>query len=177
MPGYSWNGSAWKKVLRKTMWTGSAWKDIKSSHRWTGSAWETIYSSFTPSGMTKNGTAYATTSTFTQVPGMTADAGSTLSGSALLPNGSKAAATISGQVSITDTGFGGVSFTVEVRKNGVLIPDASVTDKTYLTKVLTIPTVTTSVTGSDQISLWVKLGSTATTVTVTAGSNTWVRIT
>lgn len=44
MPGYSWNGSAWKKVLRKTMWNGSTWKDIKSSHRWTGSAWETIYS-------------------------------------------------------------------------------------------------------------------------------------
>lgn len=50
MPGYSWNGSAWKKVLRKTMWTGTAWKDIKSSHRWTGSAWETIYSSFTAMG-------------------------------------------------------------------------------------------------------------------------------
>ncbi|MCC4300429.1 hypothetical protein [Rhodococcus sp. 3-2] len=127
--------------------------------------------------MTKNGTAYTATSTFTQVPGMTADAGSTLSGSALLSNGSKAAATISGQVSITDTGFGGVSFTVEICKNGVLIPGASVTDTTYLTKVLTIPTATTSVTGSDQISLWVKLGATTTTVTVTAGSNTWVRIT
>lgn len=310
MPGYSWNGSAWKKVLRKTMWTGSAWKDIKSSHRWTGSAWETIYSSFMSSGMTKNGiwapgttypwvtisgwtadagstvvtdgvrargtksdvvvstqlrirstatggnecavrllvggvvvktgsliaftggqtqtltlasdptpvvadqiatvqiqgqygrlevqsgagswvridnraplgmskngTAYAATSTFTQVSGMTPDAGSTLSGSALVLNESKNAATISGQVSITDISFGGVGFTVEIRKNGVPVPGASVTDTTYLTKVLTIPTVTTSVTESDQISLWVKLDTTATTVTVTAGSNTYVRIT
>lgn len=162
----------------KTLYVGG--QKIKEAWTMVGGVLTKVYSAippFTPSGMTKNGTAYATTSAFTQVSGMTADAGSTLSGSALLPNGSKAAATISGQVSITDTGFGGVSFTVEVRKNGVLIPDASVTDKTYLTKVLTIPTVTTSVTGSDQISLWVKLGSTATTVTVTAGSNTYVRIT
>ncbi|WP_172436523.1 MULTISPECIES: hypothetical protein [Rhodococcus] len=51
------------------------------------------------------------------------------------------------------------------------------TDTTHLAKVSTIPTAANSATGSDPISLWVKVDTEATTVTVTAGSNTFVRIT
>lgn len=179
MPGYSWNGSAWKKVLRKTMWTGTAWKDIKSSHRWTGSAWETVYSSFTSSGMTKNASPQTVTSTATQIAGMVAESGSTLSGNSLLPNGSKAGATITAQVSITDVNFSPSSVVVELRKNGVLIPGATLTANTVAgtAKLYTIPTVTANVTGTDQYSLWATVASGISGITVTAGSNTYVRIT
>lgn len=177
MPGYSWNGSAWKKVLRKTMWTGTAWKDIKSSHRWTGSAWETIYSSFMPSGMTKNASAqnWSGSSAF-QVTGMVAESGSTLSGSALLPNGAKTGATVTAQVSISNTNFM-ASITAELRKNGTLVPGGTVTASTSSTSTatLTIPTRTVDVVGTDQFTIWVTPGG-ASGGTVAAGVNTYVRI-
>ena len=173
-----WNGSAWKKVLRKTTWTGSAWKDVKSSHRWTGSAWETIYSSFMPSGMTKNASAqnWSGSSTF-QVTGMVAESGSTLSGSALLPNGSKTGATVTAQVSISNTNFM-TSITAELRKNGTLVPGGTVTVSTSSTSTatLTIPTRTVDVVGTDQFTIWVTPGG-AAGGTVAAGVNTYVRIT
>ena len=136
-------------------------------------------SSFTPSGMTKNASAQTVTSTATQIAGMVAESGSTLSGNSLLPNGSKTGATITAQVSITDVNFSPSSVVVELRKNGVLIPGATLTANTVsgTAKLYTIPTVTANVTGTDQYSLWVTVASGISGITVTAGVNTYVRIT
>lgn len=134
---------------------------------------------FSPSGMTKNASAQTVTSTATQIAGMVAESGSTLSGNSLLPNGSKTGATITAQVSITDVNFSPSSVVVELRKNGVLIPGATLTANTVsgTAKLYTIPTVTANVTGTDQYSLWVTVASGISGITVTAGVNTYVRIT
>ncbi|AUS31723.1 hypothetical protein C1M55_12165 [Rhodococcus qingshengii] len=134
---------------------------------------------FQPSGMTKNASAQTVTSTATQIAGMVAESGSTLSGNSLLPNGSKTGATITAQVSITDVNFSPSSVVVELRKNGVLIPGATLTANTVsgTAKLYTIPTVTANVTGTDQYSLWVTVASGISGITVTAGANTYVRIT
>lgn len=119
MPAYVWNGSAWKKVLRKTMWTGTAWKDIKSSHRWTGSTWETIYSSFSAVGMTKNGDQQlASGSTWIPITAWTPDANSTVTGNALQVKGS-GTATI--EVGSAWTVLGTANKDWRVLKNGVVV--------------------------------------------------------
>lgn len=134
--------------------------------------------SFQPSGMTKNASAqnWSGSSTF-QVTGMVAESGSTLSGSALLPNGSKTGATVTAQVSISVTNFM-TSITAELRKNGTLVPGGTVTVSTSSTSTatLTIPTRTVDVVGTDQFTIWVTPGG-ATGGTVAAGVNTYVRIT
>jgi hypothetical protein len=129
--------------------------------------------------MTKNASAQTVTSTATQIAGMVAESGSTLSGNSLLPNGSKTGATITAQVSITDVNFSPSSVVVELRKNGVLIPGATLTANTVsgAAKLYTIPTVTANVAGTDQYSLWVTVASGVSGITVTAGVNTYVRIT
>ena len=137
-----------------------------------------VANNFTASGMTKNASAqnWSGSSTF-QVTGMVAESGSTLSGSALLPNGAKTGATVTAQVSISATNFM-TSITAELRKNGTLVPGGTVTVSTSSTSTatLTIPTRTVDVVGTDQFTIWVTPGG-ASGGTVAAGVNTYVRIT
>lgn len=133
---------------------------------------------FAPSGMTKNGSAQNWTGDATvQVTGMVAESGSTLSGSALLPNGAKTGATVNAQVSISNTNFM-PSITAELRKNNVLVPGGSVTVSTISTSTatLTIPTRTVDVVATDQFTLHITPSS-SMGGTVAAGVNTFVRIT
>lgn len=127
MSAHVWNGTAFKKVLRKTMWTGSAWKDIKSSHRWTGSTWETIYSSFISSGMTKNGNwTPETTYPWVTVPAWSADAGSTVVSDGVTPRGSKSDAVITSQVRVRNTATGGNECAMRILVGGVVVKTGSV---------------------------------------------------
>ena len=152
---------------------------VKADFTGSGTTSATMVPGFSPSGMTKNASAQTVTSTATQIAGMVAESGSTLSGNSLLPNGSKTGATITAQVSITDVNFSPSSVVVELRKNGVLIPGATLTANTVsgAAKLYTIPTVTANVAGTDQYSLWVTVASGISGITVTAGVNTYVRIT
>ncbi|MDJ0405905.1 hypothetical protein QNA23_20595 [Rhodococcus erythropolis] len=151
---------------------------VKAGFTGSGTASATMVPGFTPSGMTKNTSAQNWTGTAAfQVTGMVAESGSTLSGSALLPNGSKTGATVTAQVSISATNFM-TSITAELRKNGTLVPGGTVTVSTSSTSTatLTIPTRTVDVVGTDQFTIWVTPGG-ATGGTVAAGVNTYVRIT
>ena len=163
----------------KTLYVGG--QKIKEAWTMVGGVLTKVYSAippFTPSGMTKNASAqnWSGSSTF-QVTGMVAESGSTLSGSALLPNGSKTGATVTAQVSISATNFM-TSITAKLRKNGTLVPGGTVTVSTSSTSTatLTIPTRTVDVVGTDQFTIWVTPGG-ATGGTVAAGVNTYVRIT
>ncbi|MCD2157772.1 hypothetical protein LQL77_28930 [Rhodococcus cerastii] len=176
MPGYSWNGSAWKKVLRKTMWTGTAWKDIKSSHRWTGSAWETIYSSFTPVGMLKSGTfATPSSSTPIQVTGWGSDPaypGSIVTSNALVASGTKAATL---EVSVV---FGRQYFNriykVEVRRGSTVVASQTATAPANTgTYTVSIAPSEIAVASGDQFTVWVSVSAFDNTV-IEAGS--FVRI-
>ncbi|WP_454835878.1 hypothetical protein [Rhodococcus qingshengii] len=168
MPGYSWTGSAWKKVLRKTMWTGSAWKDIKSSHRWTGSAWETIYSSFTPVGMLKSDSSSTVSSgSLKLVTGMVADPafpGSTVASNGVTILQSKSDATIT--MSVNCSNNFSTTVTVAAYKNGVQIG----TDLTRTGRSGTF-TITGSVTGAavaagDVITMMASAANGTTTINV-----------
>lgn len=175
MPAHVWNGSAWKKVLRKTMWTGSAWKDIKSSHRWTGSAWETIYSSFMPSGMTKNGNETVSNS-WSALTGWAADAGSTVSGSGLVANGSKAGALVSAEVSWR-SGGNSRTITARLKVNGTIVATGAGTtgsgDGNLWTSTVS---TTTNVLAGDVATIEVISANSTGNPTILAGSATWVRI-
>ncbi|MBT2268772.1 hypothetical protein [Rhodococcus erythropolis] len=139
---------------------------------------EGVISTFKPSGMTKNASTQAFSgATAVQVTGMAAEAGSTLSGSALLPNGTKAGASVACQAYCTGIGYGN-TLTVQVRKDGVLIPGASITTPNIYVSTYTVivPTVTTDVVATDQISIWVNASSSGS-ATIAAGTGTFVRIT
>lgn len=176
MPGYSWNGSAWKKVLRKTMWTGSAWKDIKSSHRWTGSAWETIYSPFMPSGMTKNGSWVPTASAWTTIPGWTANAGSTVSGNGVVANGAKTGAVISGQLSNVYTGGGYIEVDFRLLLDGVVVKTLMAVAVSAASPTVLISSDPLTVTAGQVATIQIG-GYYATYATIQSGANTYVRIT
>lgn len=163
----------------KTLYVGG--QKIKEAWTVVGGVLTKVYSAtppFTPSGMTKNASAQSFTGlTPIQVAGMTAEAGSTLSGSALLPNGAKVGASVACQAYCTGIGYGN-TLTVQVRKNGVLIPGASITTPNIYVSTYTVivPTVTTDVVATDQISIWVNASSSGS-ATIAAGNATFVRIT
>ena len=164
----------------KTLYVGG--QKIKEAWTMVGGVLTKVYSAippFTSSGMTKNASAQNWTGTATfQVTGMVAESGSTLSGSALLPNGAKTGATVNAQVSISNTNFM-PSITAELRKNGTLVPGGTVAVSTSSTSTatLTIPTRTVDVVGTDQFTIWVTPVMSAAGGTVAAGVNTYVRIT
>ncbi|MYV26390.1 hypothetical protein GQ649_04165 [Rhodococcus sp. DSM 6344] len=177
MPAYVWNGSAWKKVLRKTMWTGTAWKDIKSSHRWTGSAWETIYSSFMSSGMTKNGNwAPGTTYPWVTISGWTADAGSTVVSDGVTVRGTKSDAVVTSQVRVRNAASGGNECAVRLLVAGSVVKTGSIITFTGgQTQNLTLTSDPTSVV-TDQIAT-VQIQGQYGRLEVQSGTDTWVRIT
>lgn len=178
MPAHVWNGSAWKKVLRKTMWTGSAWKDIKSSHRWTGSAWETIYSSFMSSGMTKNGSWVPTgNGAWIVVPAWTADSGSTVSADGVQARGAKANAVVAGQLSVT-VNTGGYQVSVRLKVDGVvvkIINDYPLPG--YATTNVPIASDPMAVTAGQVATIECLFANYANFFTIQSGANTYVRIT
>ena len=178
MPAHVWNGSAWKKVLRKTMWTGTAWKDIKSSHRWTGSAWETIYSSFMSSGITKNGSWVPTANgAWIVVPAWTADSGSTVSGNGVQSRGAKANAVVSGQLSVTAAG-GAYQVSVRLKVDGVVVK--TITDYPltgYATTNVPIASDPMAVTAGQVATIECWFANNANSFTIQPGANTYVRIT
>lgn len=176
MPAHVWNGSAFKKVLRKTMWTGTAWKDIKSSHRWTGSAWQTIYSSFMPSGMTKNGNWVPTASTWATIPGWTANAGSTVSGNGVAANGAKTGAVISGQLSNIYTGSGYLEVDVRLLLDGVVVKTLMAASTSTAAPTITITSDPLTVTAGQVATIQIG-GYYASYATIQSGANTYVRIT
>lgn len=160
----------------KTLYVGG--QKIKEAWTMVGGVLTKVYSAFTPAGMTKNASTQAFSgATPVQVTGMSPEAGSTLSGSALLPNGAKAGASVACQVYCTGIGYGN-TLTVQVRKNGVLIPGASITTPNIYVSTYTIivPTVTTDVVATDQISIWVNASSSGS-ATIAAGTGAFVRIT
>lgn len=123
MPGYAWNGSAFKKVLTRHVWNGTAWVKVKTSHVWNGSAWQRIYSAFTPSGMIKSGgSTTASSGTLKQVTGMIADPafpGSSITINALSVIEGKVDATINMSVNCQNSFT--TTVTVAAYKNGVLL--------------------------------------------------------
>lgn len=136
-----------------------------------------VWSNFSASGMTKNASAQSVAvNTFVQVVGMVAESGSSVSSDALVPNGSKVGATVSGQISISATNFM-PSMTAEIRKNGVLVPGATVTAPTYSqnTATLTIPSQNVNVASGDLFTLWLKPAYNVG-ATIAAGVNTYLRI-
>lgn len=139
----------------------------------TATAYESV---FAPSGMTKNGSAQTFTAAAV-VTGMVAESGSTLVGSALIPNGAKTGATIAAQVYFSNTNFIS-SITAELFKNGVLVPGGAVTVSTVstFTATLVIPTRTVDVISTDQFTLKVTPSS-SIGATIGAGTATFVRIT
>lgn len=165
MPAQVWNGSTWKKVLRKTMWTGTAWKDIKSSHRWTGSAWETIYSSFTPSGMTKSGTFAIPNNVMTKVEGWAPDVGSTVSAHSLVVSGSKSNALL--EASVVFGSNTNRTYSMEVRKGTEVVASASSAGTASGGNfTLTITPVTIAVADADLLTVWARYSFSTSTVLV-----------
>ncbi|WP_043654304.1 hypothetical protein [Nocardia thailandica] len=133
---------------------------------------------FMPSGMTKNGTA-TTSTTYTVVPSWTADTtgypGSTVSGNALVVNGSKTGATITVQLTWT-AGAGGNDIRVRIMKNGVQVGAESGSDTTSPTN----HSVTTDVVTGDLITVERKGFGTwdgTYAATIQAGATTYVRVT
>ncbi|MER2205587.1 MAG: hypothetical protein ABS980_16580, partial [Rhodococcus sp. (in: high G+C Gram-positive bacteria)] len=163
MSAHIWNGTAFKKVLRKTVWTGSAWKDIKSSHRWTGSAWETIYSSFAPSGMVKSGTqSTPNSSTRSQITGWVADPaypGSIVSGDGLAVTGTRLV-NVAAQITYTE---GAQSFTANVleirNQSGTILATGGAGGSN---RVQTVSASNVSVSAGDVLSLWASRGRAST---------------
>lgn len=132
---------------------------------------------FAPTGMTKNASTQAWTGgSAVQVTGLVAEASSTVTSNALVNKGGTSKAMISGQVYISTTNFMS-NITLEVRKNGTLLPGSSITVDTTssATITITIDPVIATVTDGDQFTLWVTPGSTIGG-TIGAGVNTFLRV-
>ncbi|MDI9900523.1 hypothetical protein QM716_11735 [Rhodococcus sp. IEGM 1409] len=114
---------------------------------------------FTPMGMLKSGPLSTPASnTRLQVTGWTQDPaypGSVVSSDALVVNGAKTA-TVTAAVAWQDRWFA-TSYVVEIRKNGVLIPGATITGtgpSSGTGMSLTVPPTSVAVIPGDQITLW-----------------------
>ncbi|RBO82054.1 hypothetical protein [Nocardia puris] len=132
---------------------------------------------FDPSGMNKSGTQSVTTS-YAQVNNWTADTanypGSTVSGHALVAQGSKADATVAASVVIANSNFSNFTATLRLYRNGDLLQQGSpVTVPATKSATVTVTATPVAVTSGDLITLQV-IGS-GTPMTLQAGG--WVRIT
>ncbi|MDV6277218.1 hypothetical protein R3Q06_27360 [Rhodococcus erythropolis] len=184
MPGYSWTGSAWKKVVRKAIWTGTAWKDIKSSHRWTGSAWETIYSSFISSGMTKNGNMAGQTGSaaYRKIIGWTADT-ATYPGSSVVADGLVAQSTKAGAAitAVIDAGsaWNNLTARLQISVNDTVVvtgPDSRWTTSGGWDVPLTA-TATVNISAGDVVTVAMSASPSGNYLTARSGAGTYVRLT
>ena len=130
---------------------------------------------FAPSGMTKDVATMAMgTTSPTQITGVVAESGSTVSSNALVANTS-GVTVVRGQVKLT--GSYGSSYTAELRRNGTAIPGATVSggDAMGGAPVLVIPATTVTITAGDLITIWIT--NPGPNCTIAAGTDTFVRLT
>jgi len=102
--------------------------------------------------------------------------GSTVTSDALVVPTTKSY-TLNAAVNITATNFQ-TSHTMEIRKNGVLIPGATVTVNTtsLAAVILTIPQVTVSLAAGDVLTMWVSRVTGSTGSTIGADQQTFIRL-
>lgn len=130
---------------------------------------------FAASGMTKDVATMAMgTTSPTQITGVVAESGSTLSTNALVANTS-GVTVVRGQVTLT--GSYGSSYTAEIRRNGTAIPGATVSGGNAMTgaPVLVIPDTTVTIAAGDLITIWIT--NPGSNCTIAAGTGTFVRLT
>lgn len=112
-----------------------------------------------------------------KITGWQFEPGSTVTGDALIVPTTKSY-TLNAAVNVTATNFQ-TSHTMEIRKNGVLIPGATVTITTTSLSavVLTIPATTVALTAGDELTMWVSRVTGSTGSTIGADQQTFIRLT
>ena len=155
--------------------TGGTQAAVLANFTATGTLTAIARKPFTPSGMTKNAATMAMgTASPTQITGVVAESGSTVSTNALVANTS-ATTVVRGQVTLTDSYSS--SYTAEIRRNGTAIPGATISGGNAMTgaPVLVIPATTVTITAGDLITIWIT--NPGSNCTIAAGTGTFVRLT
>ncbi len=136
--------------------------------------------SFAPSGMTKSGSNYNIPSSATEVPTWTADTsgypGSTLSGNGLVANGSKTSASLSSSCSITNTQAIGVTVTLYLWVNGVLVKTGTGASIAAFSSGTATVSHTMDISSGDVVTLRAS-ASVANYCRINTGASSYVRIT
>lgn len=142
-----------------------------ASKWWITPAFATIGMVSVPVAITIPASASAT-----QITGWQFEPGSTVTSDALVVPTTKSY-TLNAAVNITATNFQ-TSHTMEIRKNGVLIPGATVTVNTtsLAAVVLTIPSVTVSLAAGDVLTMWVSRVTGSTGSTIGGDQQTFIRL-
>lgn len=153
---------------------------IKEVWQWTGSEYVQIHlwvpPPFSPSGMTKNGSWVPTASTWTTIPGWSANAGSTVSGNGVMTNGAKTGAVISGQLSNIYTGGGYIEVDVRLLLDEVVVKTLTAVSVSAASPTVLITSDPLTV-ASGQVATMQIGGTYAPYATIQSGVNTYVRIT
>ncbi|MFD6400838.1 hypothetical protein [Nocardia sp. NPDC060249] len=134
---------------------------------------------FTESGMNKSGTTQAITNAMAQITGFTADTtgypGSTISGSALVVNGSGTGKTLTARVQWVPGSGNNHTVSARIMKNGTLVGTAG----TPVTTSPSVVTVTTDVASGDLITVQVldtgPWANSSFKANVSTGTGTYVR--
>lgn len=157
----------------KTLYVGG--QKIKEAWTMVGGVMRKVYSAFTSSGMTKNGNWVPTATTWTTIPGWTANAGSTVSGNGVAANGAKTGAVISGQLSNVYTGGGYIEVDFRLLLDGVVVKTLMTVAVSAASPTVLISSDPLTVTAGQLATIQIG-GYYASYATIKSGADTYVRI-